>query len=78
MARQKHPSLLTTSAPPVACSSTNYRYMIQGKGFLIVGDRLGHLSFAFKKQQGRALHLAENEALIPLMHRCAAGPGSDY
>jgi hypothetical protein len=52
--------------------------MIQGKGFLIVGDRLGHLSFAFKKQQGRALHLAENEALIPLMHRCAAGPGSDY
>lgn len=28
-----------------------------------------------KEQQGRALHLAENEALIPLMHRRAAGPG---
>ncbi len=28
-----------------------------------------------KKQQGRAPHLAEKEALIPLMRRCAAGPG---
>jgi hypothetical protein len=31
-------------------------------------------TFAFAKGRG-VLHLAENEALILLMHRCAAGPG---
>jgi hypothetical protein len=77
IARQKrsiHPSFPTDHfRDSRGWFSTNYKYMIQGRGFLIVDDR-PRQDTSFRNRRG-ALHLAENEALIPLMHRCAAGPG---